>query len=339
MRGVTGLVVVLGVWCAVFLQGNAQEPDMPEGLAQEAEDTLVDPEVLDAEQDAASVLVWQELATEGRSATKVVSIGGGRVAGEQMLLFSAGVDSADGLKYTALWHYAVSPDGKIYSMDPSRSTEWRLIRKPDIELAEVPYATPADLAVHNGMYTRTDSTEKSNGILLLKSVTEELLLFELRLFEKGEELTISGIIPVTESGRTRYDAPAGNAGEFLLGFFIDRESQEVSITHKGALDVFPDGLYRYINADLRVQPDTAVALIKSLSPALTSLNVYNSQGILKCAGTEQNPGIGSDRYIITAENSASGKVFAKFAVASDLSSVYRTDDDMDEPVLIFGTGK
>ena len=347
MRVVLGLTLICILGCGIWVRAMAVEKDSDDVVSNDiavsapadrvnaAEATVATEEEL----EFASALIWEELAAAGRSATRVVSTGEGRVAEEWMLLFSAGVDAADGSKYTALWHYAVSPDGKVYSMNPSRGTGWSPVQNAEPEGRVVTHSLPADLAVHNGIYVRSDSTEKSNGILLLKSLTEELLLFELRLFCKGRELDIAGMIPVTESGRTRYDAPAGNAGEFLLSFYVDRELQVVSITHKGALKIVPDGLYRFSSEELNAKSDTAVEMIKNLSPALTSLNVYNAPAVLKCVRTEQDASTGVDRFIITAENGTSGEIFAKFSVAANLSSVYRIDDDREEPVLIFGVEK
>jgi hypothetical protein len=61
-----------------------------------------------------------------KKASVIVQIGEETIEGEHAFTYSAGENSADGQKYTALYHYAVTDSGKIYYMDVLQGADWIL---------------------------------------------------------------------------------------------------------------------------------------------------------------------------------------------------------------------
>ena len=74
--------------------------------------------------DEAMTLVWRAIESEGRTSTTVQYEGTEIINGESCWLLSAGEDSLDGQKYTAMYHYAVSESGEIWYMDIVNGAVW-----------------------------------------------------------------------------------------------------------------------------------------------------------------------------------------------------------------------
>ncbi len=279
--------------------------------------------------EAAYDLVWQALDIMGKDPVKrIVITGDDIVNNEQVVLLSAGNDSEDGSKYTAFYHFAVSAGGRVYYMDPARGSAWVLLKN---------ISSRDTAVVQQGMYSRSDSTELSSGVLTLKTLDEGMLLFELRLYDRGKSLLLSGVVNIEQNNTAVYDAAVNDSGEFKLNFTFDTKGQSVKVAHEGTVAVRPDGEYILVNKSIGVKAATAVILLEELPTALTSLNGANRPYSLYEAQNTDNTVAG--RIIIEARNVTSDTVFARFSVAEDLSNIYRIDPDMQEPILIFGSGE
>ncbi|WP_027398454.1 hypothetical protein [Anaerovorax odorimutans] len=69
-------------------------------------------------------LVQHAINFQGENVSTIVKTGDEIIEGEHAFTFSAGDDSADGQKYTAVSHYAVSDSGRIYYMDVLKGADW-----------------------------------------------------------------------------------------------------------------------------------------------------------------------------------------------------------------------
>lgn len=82
-------------------------------------------EYLISEEDAIN-LVKQAMDERLESASVFVFTGSESIEGEHCRTLSAGSYSADGQKYTAMYHYAVSYSGKVYYIDVLQGADWKL---------------------------------------------------------------------------------------------------------------------------------------------------------------------------------------------------------------------
>lgn len=79
-------------------------------------------------QDTAMEMVQQTIHCMGKKASVIVQTGEEIIEGEQAFTYSAGENSVDGQKYTALYHYAITDSGKIYYMDILQGEDWILFQ-------------------------------------------------------------------------------------------------------------------------------------------------------------------------------------------------------------------
>ena len=86
---------------------------------------------------------------------------------------------------------------------------------------------------------------------------------------------------------------------------------------------------------ISIKAATAIKFIESLPSVLTSLNIYNTRYTIECIDTYKYSDLCVGGFVIKAKHTESGNCIGIFLVAADLSSVYRIDDDLGEPVLIF----
>ncbi|HKM20834.1 MAG TPA: transglutaminase domain-containing protein, partial [Lachnospiraceae bacterium] len=84
-----------------------------------------EPEYHINEEDAID-LVKRAMDERKESASVFVFTGSEIIEGEHCLTLSAGSYSADGQKYTAMYHYAVSDSGLVYYIDILLGAEWNL---------------------------------------------------------------------------------------------------------------------------------------------------------------------------------------------------------------------
>ncbi len=281
--------------------------------------------------DNAYNLVWQALSKMGiKTVNRIVEKGFYIINDENVVVLAAGDDSVDSLKFTALYHFAVSESEKIYYMDIFKDANWELVENISSQ-GDTKFSFST-----TGTYTRVDSSETDKGILSMKYLSGRFLLFELKLFSHGETSIISGIITVDESNKAEYSSSLNETNGYCINFYFDSYKNKIILTHERDNAAIVDGVYQYTENRINVKADSAIILLKNLSVALTSLNIYNTPYELKCSGIERDSSSGLDRLIITATYMDTGDVIARFSVAADLSSVYRIDNDFVEPILIFG---
>jgi hypothetical protein len=77
-------------------------------------------------EDDAFTIVQNTLKERGESASVIIQNGEETINGEHAFTYSAGEYSEDGQKFTAMYHYAVSDSGHVYSMDALQGTDWVL---------------------------------------------------------------------------------------------------------------------------------------------------------------------------------------------------------------------
>ncbi|MDR1558211.1 MAG: Ig-like domain-containing protein [Clostridiales bacterium] len=194
-------------------------------------------------------------------------------------------------------------------------------------------------AVH-GSFVREDSSQYNNAVLMAKYLSDDCAMFEFRLMEGSEaegeahDTVICGVLIVDDSGTGFYETLPDAGNPFTINFNLSEDGQSVSITHTGELEISPDGVYNFTDAGLEVSDLSANAIIEHLPTAATSLN--SNLG----AYTVNYPDalVADWFYIVEAVFDDSGAVLAKFAIAKDLSAVFRIDDDI-EPILIFGSAQ
>lgn len=86
--------------------------------------------------DAAAALVREAIDRQGQTAPIIASTGEEEIGGELCWTFSAGDNSTDGQKFTAMYHYAVSRSGGVYYVDILQGSDWIALSGDDIVLDE-----------------------------------------------------------------------------------------------------------------------------------------------------------------------------------------------------------
>lgn len=192
----------------------------------------------------------------------------------------------------------------------------------------------------SGSYVRDDSSQYNNAVLMLKYLSNDCALFELRLMEGSEaeamadSLVVPAVLIVEDDGVGRYESLPDAEHPFTIEITLSDDGQQAIVSHSGELDISPDGIYTFVDAGLEVSEVSAIAILEHLPTAATSLNSTN--GAYSVAYPEEL--VADWFYPVQAAFVDSGAVLAKFLIAKDLSAVYRVDDDI-EPVLIFGSAQ
>ena len=129
-------VICLAFLCACGSQSAATQTAQPAASAPiqtqapvkktpapEESEPLTEDDALD---DAVEIM-----ARRGETATTVMKDGNETIDGEACWTFAAGTTSADGKKFTAMYHYAVSTTGRAWYMDISTGNwvEFNMKRK------------------------------------------------------------------------------------------------------------------------------------------------------------------------------------------------------------------
>lgn len=73
--------------------------------------------------------VWDLMTEDQKISLRLIGDGEETIGGEHAFLVTAGNRSADGQKFTALYHLAVTDSGVIYRMDPVEGPEWKKLEK------------------------------------------------------------------------------------------------------------------------------------------------------------------------------------------------------------------
>ena len=265
------------------------------------------------------------------SITHIVRAGSNFINNEKVMILAAGENPLDNSEYTALYHFAVSASGRVYYLDNTEGSEWKPLELNGKLQKNSHIFQATNISAIQGMYTRAKSTERINSVLSLKHLTDRMFLFEFELFNNGVTDNISGIINVDLNNCAHYDLSTDKSGKNLLIFYFSNTAKIIRIEHTGTLKKKPDGLYQYHNDKIEISENAAFTLIRNLPAVLTSLNIYNIPYVLKCI--EYN---NKGELIIIARHTETANILAKFAVADDLSSIYRIDDDFKKTKLIFG---
>ena len=281
-------------------------------------------------------LVSGALNILGKNSNSVIMKKGYDIIGnDPVMVLSAGDNSVDGSKYTALYHFAVSESGNIYYMDIVKGAEWRLLMTLIFTQDRVQDFPFVGCTVIGGMYTHSGRSEIENKALTIKHLPSGLLIFELNLFSRGENMGFSGILNVDESNHAHYDSSFNDSGKYKLDFYFSAGGKEIRIVREGEMTIIPDGVYQYASGCISIKAATAIKFIESLPSVLTSLNIYNTPYTIECVDTYKYSDLCVGGFVIKAKHTESGNCIGRFLVAADLSSVYRIDDDLGEPVLIF----
>lgn len=191
-----------------------------------------------------------------------------------------------------------------------------------------------------GNFVRDGSSQYNNAVLLMKYLSNDCVLFEFRFMEGSEaedeahNILVYGVLIVDDEGVGFYETLPDAASPFSINFTISEDGQRVTVTHSGELSISPDGEYIFADASLEVSDLSANAIIEHLPTATTSLNSNLGAYTIKYPEALVSDWF----YIVEAVFDDTGTVLAKFAIAKDLSVVFRVDDDI-EPVLIFGSAQ
>ncbi len=192
----------------------------------------------------------------------------------------------------------------------------------------------------SGTFVREESSQYNNGVLQLKYLSNNNVLFEFRLMEGEEEedLAKTTVLPfvmlVEEDGTGRYQTLPDAENPFEIVFTLSEDGNKVTVSHTGEMPILCDGEYEFLNSSLEVSEASALAILDHLPTAATSLN--HELGAYTIAYPEEL--IDDWFYPVEAIFDDTEAVLAKFLIAKDLSAVYRVDDDI-EPALIFGTAQ
>lgn len=192
----------------------------------------------------------------------------------------------------------------------------------------------------SGSYVREDSNQYNNGVLMLKYLSNDCAMFELRLMEGDEagdvadNLVLPAVLIVEDDGVGRYESLPEAEYPFTVEITLSADGQQATVSHTGQLEISPDGVYLFVDAGLEVSEISAIVILEHLPTAATSLN--QNIGVYAIAYPEEL--IADWFYPVQATLVDTDAVLAKFLIAKDLSAVYRIDDDID-PVLIFGSAQ
>lgn len=192
----------------------------------------------------------------------------------------------------------------------------------------------------SGTFVREESSQYNNGVLQLKYLSNDCVMFEFRLME-GEEsgdwanaVVLPFVMLVEEDGIGRYQSDPEAENPFEIVFILSEDGNRVNVSHMGEMPISCDGEYEFLDSSLEVSEASAVAILDHLPTAATSLN--HELGAYTIVYPEEL--IDNWFYPVEAIFDDTGAVLAKFLIAKDLSAVYRVDDDI-EPVLIFGSAQ
>lgn len=205
---------------------------------------------------------------------------------------------------------------------------------------QVSRVTPESWESISGTFVREKSSQYNNGVLQLKYLSNNNVLFEFRLMEGEEEgdwantMVLPFVMSVEEDGTGRYQALPDAENPFEIVFLLSEDGTRVTVSHTGEMPVSCDGEYVYKDSSLEVSEASAMAILDHLPTAATSLN--HELGAYTIV--YPNELIDDWFYPVEAIFDDTGAVLARFLVARDLSAVFRADEDI-EPVLIFGSAQ
>ena len=178
-------------------------------------------------------------------------------------------------------------------------------------------------------YGKENNSQYTNASVSFLKLKNPTILFDFRLMEGSENRdkayasNVAGImIPNSSTSGAATIVVDGKKVE--LNFLL--KDNVVTVSQKGTLPINASGQYVFTSKDFRSSDKSIIALIESLPPSLTSLNVYNRPYRLEVIDKLTSTG----DYEVKAIHEPSKKVFALFTVHPDLHSVYREDGGKKE---------
>lgn len=186
-----------------------------------------------------------------------------------------------------------------------------------------------------GAYVWTESAQYSSGMLYVKPIEDELFLFEFKVMRGSEaedssyDFTAAGIFAVDDSGlgETEFEV---DQKPVKLTFAL--KGRTIAVKQDGSMPADVSGSYEYLEKNFDISEAAAAAVLEGIAPVKTSLNASNRPYSLVC----DDETVDGWFYAVKAVNQPSGREFARFLVAADLSAVYRSDDG-EAPILIYGS--
>ena len=200
------------------------------------------------------------------------------------------------------------------------------------------YAAPkSEWQKVQGSYVWTQSSQFNNGILNIKPLEDDLYLYEFKVVrgseaeDSAEDFQTAGVFLLNDDGRGEAELPLANDAVVTLHFTL--QDKAITVEQEGELPLDVQGEYKYNEPAFDVSENAAVALIENLPGNLTSLTAANRPYKLLYADETVDGWF----YQVVAVHEPTNNVLAKYLVAADLSAVYRNDDGVEEPGLIYGS--
>lgn len=187
-----------------------------------------------------------------------------------------------------------------------------------------------------GSYVWTQSSQFNNGILHILPLEDDIYLYEFKVLrgseseDSAEEFQTAGTFLLEDNGDGVADV---SYGDELVQLRFSLHDGVVTATQDGALPLDIQGDYKHNEDSFEVSENAAVALIESLPSAVTSLTAANRPYRLVYADETVDGWF----YQVTAIFEPTNDVIARYLVAADLSAVYRNDEGVEEPGLIYGS--
>jgi hypothetical protein len=125
-----GLILALSLLSACggsvppAVESTSMPVSVPTAAPSSAPETQPSPTAESMTADKAVGLVQEAMSERGESASVMVPGSEETIDGEHCFLIDAGNNSADGGKFTAMYHYAVSDSGRIWYMDVVQGPDW-----------------------------------------------------------------------------------------------------------------------------------------------------------------------------------------------------------------------
>lgn len=188
-----------------------------------------------------------------------------------------------------------------------------------------------------GSYVWTQSSQFNNGVLNICPLEDDLYLYEFKVMrgsedeDSAEDFQTAGVFLLNDDGRGEAELPLMNDAVVMLHFNL--QDKIITVKQEGELPLEVQGEYQYNEPTFDVSENAAVALIENLPGNLTSLTAANRPYKLFYADETVDGWF----YQVVAVHEPTNNVLAKYLVAADLSAVYRNDEGVEEPGLIYGS--
>ena len=188
-----------------------------------------------------------------------------------------------------------------------------------------------------GSYVWTESSQFNNGILNIQPLEDDLYLYEFKVMrgseeeDSAEDFQTAGVFLLNDAGKGEAELPLANNAVVTL--FFNLQDKTITVEQDGILPLDVQGEYKYNEPTFEVSENAAAALIENLPGNLTSLTAANRPYKLMYADETVDGWF----YQVIAVHEPTNNIIAKYLVAADLSAVYRNDDGVEEPGLIYGS--